>query len=97
MFSSFLLSPQTSPLGGVGNPATRIVLLGSKSPASLPTFSRDPDSILLTEILEYALASATVPKGQEPYHGVPHLQAYRLIRAFATAEAGDLGIAGRSV
>ncbi len=71
------------------------MLLGSKNPTSLLTFSRDPDSVIFTEILEYALASATVPKGQEPYHGMPHLQAYRLIRAFATAEAGDLGIAGR--
>lgn len=91
----FLLSPQTSPVGGVGNPAARIVLLGSKNPANVPTFSRDSDSIVFTEILEHALATAPVPKGQEPNHGFPHLQAYRLIRAYAAAEAGDLGVASR--
>jgi hypothetical protein len=63
----------------------------------MPTFSRDSDSIIFTEILEYALATAPVPKGQEPNHGFPHLQAYRLIRAYAAAEAGDLGIASRFV
>jgi hypothetical protein len=94
---SYLLSPQTSPVGGIGNPAVRIVLLGSKSPAALPTFSKDLDSIIFTEILEYALANAPVPKGQEPNHGFSHLQAYRLIRAYAAAEAGDVGIASRSV
>lgn len=97
MFHSYLLSPQTSPLGGVGNPAARITLLGSKGPAAVPTFSRDPDPIIFTEILEYALATAPVPKGQEPNHGIPHLQAYRLLHAFAAAEAGDLGTAGRFV
>lgn len=71
------------------------MLLGSRSPATLPTFSKDPDSIIFTEILEYALATAHVPKGQEPSHGIPHLQAYRLLRAFAAAEAGDLNLASR--
>ncbi|KXN89245.1 COPII coat assembly protein sec-16 [Leucoagaricus sp. SymC.cos] len=91
----YMLSPQTSPVGGVGNPAARIVLLGSKNPATMPIFSKDPDSILFTEIMEHAFATAPVPKGQEPNHGFPHLQAYRLIRAYAAAEAGDLGIASR--
>ncbi|KAJ3551642.1 hypothetical protein NP233_g13043 [Leucocoprinus birnbaumii] len=91
----FLLSPQTSPVGGLGNPAARIVLLGSKSPSNSPSFFRDPDAVIFTEILEYALATVPVPKGQEPNHGFPHLQAYRLIRAYAAAEAGDLGIASR--
>lgn len=38
-----------------------------------------------------------VSKGQEPNNGFPHLQAYRLIRAYAAAEAGDLSIANRFV
>jgi len=38
-----------------------------------------------------------VSKGQEPNNGFPHLQAYRLIRAYAAAEIGDLSIANRFV
>ncbi|KAI6109003.1 Sec23-binding domain of Sec16-domain-containing protein [Pisolithus croceorrhizus] len=35
----YMLSPQTSIIGGVGSPSARIILLGSQSPHSKPTFS----------------------------------------------------------
>ncbi|KAF9227903.1 hypothetical protein BS17DRAFT_764261 [Gyrodon lividus] len=77
----YLLSPQTSMMGGVGSPGARMVLLGSQSPHTEPTFLRDPDPIIFTEIAEFAFSLKTLPKGQEPFHGFPHLQAYKLIRA----------------
>jgi hypothetical protein len=93
--SSYLLSPQTSQFGGLGSPATRLVLVGSASPAVTPTFSKDPDSMILSEIVEFAYSLATPQKGQEPFPGLPHLQPYRLIRAHQLAELGHVRLATR--
>ncbi|EIW85171.1 hypothetical protein CONPUDRAFT_97967 [Coniophora puteana RWD-64-598 SS2] len=84
----YLLAPATSPLGGVGTPSSRIILLGSQSPGYLPTFSKEQDSIVLSEILEFALSLKPAVKGQETFGGLPHLQAYKLVRAYALAELG---------
>lgn len=43
------------------------------------------------------MTTVLVSKGQEQNNGFPHLQAYRLIRAYAAAEAGGLSIANRFV
>jgi hypothetical protein len=94
---SYLLSPQTSPIGGVGSPSARIVLIGSRSPHSWPTFSKDTDTIILSEIAEFALSLKSTPKGQEPFHGLPHLQAYKLIRASYLVEIGEIQTASRCV
>ncbi|KAJ7632637.1 Sec23-binding domain of Sec16-domain-containing protein [Roridomyces roridus] len=91
----YLLSPQTSPVGGIGNPSARIVLVGSRSPQVWPSFYKDSDPVILTEILEFALSLATPAKGQEPFYGLPHLQAYRFIRAISLAELGELQLASR--
>lgn len=92
---SYLLSPQTSQLGGLGSPTTRIVLVGSASPGVTPTFSKDPDSMLLSEILELAYSLSPPQKGQEPFPGLPHLQPYKLIRAHQLAELGHVQLATR--
>lgn len=94
---SYLLSPQTSPLSGVANPAARIVLVGGANPIATPNFWKDPDPIVLTEIAEFALSLAAPVKGQEAFNGLPHLQAYRLIRATYLAEIGNVQIAQRYV
>ncbi|KAJ7219322.1 Sec23-binding domain of Sec16-domain-containing protein, partial [Mycena pura] len=91
----YLLSPQTSPIGGIGNPTARIVLLGSRSPQIWPSFYKDCDPLIFTEILEFALALTPPVKGQEPFVGLPHLQAYRFIRAMTLAELGELQHASR--
>src|ERR1700692_3665835 len=93
--SSYLLSPITSPMGGLGSPSTRLVLLGSRGPHHSVNFHTDSDSFILSEIAEFAMSLATPPKGQDPFHGLPHLQAYRLIRAFSLAEVGHIDIAKR--
>jgi hypothetical protein len=92
---SYLLSPQTSKLGGLGSPTTRFVLVGSASPTVIATFSKDPDSTILSEIVEFAYSLSTSPKGQEPFPGLPHLQPYRLIRAHQLAELGHVSLATR--
>jgi hypothetical protein len=92
---SYLLSPQTSQFGGLGSPTTRFVLVGSASPGVTPTFSKDPDAILLSEIVELAYSLPPPQKGQEPFPGLPHLQPYRLIRAHQLAELGHIQLATR--
>jgi hypothetical protein len=94
---SYLLSPQTSTMGGVGSPGARMVLLGSQSPHTKPTFFRDADPIIFTEIAEFAFSLKTPPKGQEPFHGFPHLQAYKLIRAAYLADIGHVQAATRCI
>ena len=50
---SYLLSPQTSLMGGLGSPSARISLLGSKN---LSDAMKDPDALIFTEILEFAMS-----------------------------------------
>ncbi|KAG6376165.1 Sec23-binding domain of Sec16-domain-containing protein [Boletus reticuloceps] len=91
----YLLSPQTSVMGGLGGPGTRLVLLGSQSPHINPVFFRDPDPIIFTEIAEFALSLQAPIKGQEPFHGFPHLQAYKFIQATYLADIGQVQTATR--
>ncbi|KAG6890682.1 hypothetical protein C0995_005054 [Termitomyces sp. Mi166 len=86
----YLLAPQTSPLGGLGHPSARMTLVGSRSPQTWPNFAKDPDSIIFSEIVEFAMSLTTSAKGQEPFSGIAHLQAYRFIRAISLAEIGDI-------
>ncbi|KAF8495614.1 Sec23-binding domain of Sec16-domain-containing protein [Gautieria morchelliformis] len=90
----YLLSPRTSSLGGVGIPSVRIVLVGCESPSTLRNFNIDLDVTLLSEIVEFAL-SLSPPKGQDAFGGLPHLQAYKLIRACHLAEMGHVELANR--
>jgi len=92
---SYLLSPQTSQFGGLGSPTTRLVLVGSANPVVAPAFSKDPDPMILSEIVEFAYSLSTPQKGQEPFPGLPHLQPYRLIRAHQLAELGHVQLATR--
>lgn len=84
-------------MGGVSAPSIRVVLVGSRSPHSSPTFHRDPDPIIFSEIVEFALSLATPAKGQEAIHGLPHLQAYKFLRATSLAERGQNDLAKRLV
>lgn len=105
MHCSYLLSSQTlpsggtapPPIGGIGNPSARMVLVGSRNPQSFPIFYKDPDALIFTEIIEFALSLPTAPKGQEPFAGLPHLQAYRFIRAAALVELGYISETSRLV
>jgi COPII coat assembly protein SEC16 len=94
---SYLLSPQTSPIGGLGNSSARIVLVGSQSPQTLPNFAKDPDPLIFSEIVEFASSLAVPTRGQDQGQGLPHLQPYRFIRAMSLAEIGDIQLASRLV
>jgi len=87
-----LLSPQTSVIGGLGSLSAKITIVGSKNPADI---MKDMDPLILSEILEFALALVPAIKGQDAFHGMPHLQAYRFIRAVSLAEVGDMQLANR--
>jgi hypothetical protein len=96
---SYLLSPsvfssQPPVINGFGTPGTRITLLGSRNPGNV---FKDPDSLIFSEILEFAMSLLPTVKGQEPFHGLPHLQAYRFVRAIWLAEMGDVHLASRCV
>ncbi len=93
---SYLLSPQTSQLGGIGS-IPKLMLLGSPPPNTAPIYYKDPDHIIFSEILEFALSLATPTKGQEPFAGLHHLQPYRLLRAATLAELGYVQQATRCV
>ncbi|KAI0748222.1 Sec23-binding domain of Sec16-domain-containing protein [Daedaleopsis nitida] len=90
----YLLSPQTSPLGGIGS-IPKLILLGSPPPNSSPMYYKDPDPLIFSEILEFAMSLATPAKGQEPFAGLQHLQPYRLLRAARLAELGYVQLATR--
>ncbi|KAF8163317.1 Sec23-binding domain of Sec16-domain-containing protein [Crassisporium funariophilum] len=90
--SCYILSPQTSLVGGLGSPSARITLVGTKNPGDI---SKDPDALTFSEIHEFALSLAPLAKGQEAFHGLPHLQAYRFIRAIFLAESGHVQLANR--
>jgi hypothetical protein len=92
---SYLLSPATSPVGGISTPSVRMVLLGSESPSVSRNFENDDDAIIFTEIAEYAHSLTPTVKGQDAYAGVPHLQAYKLVRATRLTEMGHLSLATR--
>lgn len=82
-------------IGGIRSPSVRIVLLGSESPHIRTNFYLDQDSIMFSEILEFALSLATPVKGQESFQGLPHLQAYKLVRAWTLAEIGHIKVSSR--
>ncbi|KAI0670288.1 Sec23-binding domain of Sec16-domain-containing protein [Trametes maxima] len=90
----YLLSPQTSPLGGMGN-HPRLTLLGGGSASTSPIYFKDPDPIVFSEIAEFAMSLASPSKGQEAFSGLPHLQPYRLLRAVCLAEIGHVQLANR--
>ncbi|KAJ3725933.1 Sec23-binding domain of Sec16-domain-containing protein [Lentinula raphanica] len=91
----YLLSPQTSTVAGSQHSSARIILLGARNPHLVSNFASDPDPIILSEIHEFALSLAPVTKGQEVFGGLPHLQAYRFIRAVCLAEFGEVSVANR--
>lgn len=73
----------------------RLTLLGGPSATTSPTYYKDPDPIIFSEIAEFAMSLATPAKGQEAFTGLPHLQPYRLLRATCLAELGHVQLANR--
>lgn len=91
----YLLSPQTSPIGGADTSGARFTLLGLSSPKASAAFVQDLDGILMTEVLEFAQGLVPAVKGQEPFPGIAHLQAYKLVHAQHLADLGEVSKAQR--
>lgn len=91
----YLLSPSTSPIGGADTTGVRFTLLGLANPKGSTTFMQDLDGILMTEVLEFAQGLVPAVKGQEPFAGIPHLQAYKLVHAQQLADLGETAKAQR--
>jgi COPII coat assembly protein SEC16 len=73
-----------SSFGGLSDPQASIVLLGADHQRLPHDFAREEDSIMLTEVYEFAVSTlASSPSGN-----LPHLQAYKLQRALILAENG---------
>ena len=79
----------TSTLGGPSLPGVRWNLLGAQDPLQNTLAANDLEAIILSEIIEFAFSLVPVPKGQEAYIGLPHLQAYRVLHACHLADAGQ--------
>jgi hypothetical protein len=92
LLSPYVFSSQPPIINGFSTPGTRITLLGSRNAGNV---FKDPDSLIFSEILEFALSLLPNAKGQEPFHGLPHLQAYRFARAVWLTEMGDVQQASR--
>ncbi|KAE9981927.1 hypothetical protein BLS_006839 [Venturia inaequalis] len=69
--------------GGIDDPNSSFSLVGSSTATQGSDFGQDLDSVLLSEVYEFALisGSAAVPS-------VPHLQAFKLYHAEVLAESG---------
>ncbi|TKX19521.1 COPII coat assembly protein sec16 [Elsinoe australis] len=70
---------------GPDDPEAAFVLLGADHKAPSPALGSDLDTIMLTEVYEYAQSLHPTP-GFSPI--IPHLQAYKLIHAYGLAEHG---------
>ncbi|KAF9518189.1 hypothetical protein BS47DRAFT_324942 [Hydnum rufescens UP504] len=90
----YLLSPLTSPVNGVGAPSARVMLVGSENPGAGRNALINFEAIRLTEVMEFSL-SLSAPSSKEAFSGLPHLQAYKLVRAFQLAELGYVKEAAR--
>ncbi|KAM0752348.1 hypothetical protein T439DRAFT_324423 [Meredithblackwellia eburnea MCA 4105] len=85
----YLLSPTTSLLGGVGSSA-RYSLVGGEVPTPAGSAGLDLESVMLTELVEFAYSLIPAVKGQEPFVGFPHLQALKLQHASHLADSGQV-------
>jgi COPII coat assembly protein SEC16 len=74
----------------------RVVLVGSENPGAGRNALIGFEAIRLTEVMEFSLSLST-PSSKEAFSGLPHLQAYKLVRAFQLAELGYVKEAARYV
>ena len=71
--------------GGVDEPQASIVLLGANAVPDPATLSQDVESLMLTEVFEFATSILNTSASSSP---LPHLQAYKLQRALWLSENG---------
>lgn len=82
----FLLSRSVATFGGADDAQSVFSLLGSQLNEATSSSALHLDSILLSEIYEFALS--LTPSASTSYY-VPHLQSYKLYHAYALTELGQ--------
>jgi hypothetical protein len=83
----FLFARANARFGGADNPESHFTLLGGHASQQGADFGSSLDTILLSEVYEFALSLA--PSTTAPVTHVPHLQAYKLHHASVLAESGE--------
>ena len=81
----FIFARSAAYFGGVDDPQSDIVLVGTDHRGAPLNVGANLESILLTEVYEFAL-SLSAPSGS---YVMPHLQNYKLVHAYALAEYGS--------
>ena len=81
----YILAKTPGLFGGPDDPQVSVALLGADHLQQPSDYSRDLDSILLTEVYEFAL-TVLAPSGISAVP--PHLQAYKLYHAMILADCG---------
>lgn len=81
----FMFSRSVSVFGGLNDPSSHFVLLGSDHQQQASHFGKEIESLELSEVYEYGL---TLSGGVAAAGGSPHLAAYKLQHAFTLAECG---------
>ena len=81
----YILARSPNIFGGADDPQVSVALLGASHLQKPLDYGRDLDSILLTEIYEFAM-SVLAPAAAASM--TPHLQAYKLYHAMVLAEHG---------
>ncbi len=86
--NSYLLAPQGSIWDAMqeANPP-KVTLYGA------PDSAVTADALVYSELVEYALSQTPVPKGKDPFNGVPHLLPYKLGKAWELMESGNASLA----
>lgn len=81
----FLFARANARFGGADNPESHFSLVGGHTSSQGSDFGSSIDTILLSEVYEFALLSSSPSAGTPP---IAHLQAYKLYHAEVLAEAG---------
>jgi hypothetical protein len=76
----FLFAKANARFGSADNPESHFTLLGGHAAMQGSDFGTSLDTILLSEVYEFALSTTATP--------IPHLQTYKLYHAEVLAEAG---------
>ncbi|KAF2262893.1 hypothetical protein CC78DRAFT_545407 [Lojkania enalia] len=80
----FIFARSATYIGGVDDPQSELVLVGTDHRQYPLDLGIDLEPVLLTEVYEFALALGA-PNGS---HVIPHLQSYKLAHAYTLAEYG---------
>ncbi|OCL04094.1 hypothetical protein AOQ84DRAFT_301534 [Glonium stellatum] len=80
----YMFARSSAHLGGVDDPQSDVVLIGADHRNTSLDVGRDVESILLTEVYEFALSLSASNSAAT----LPHLQTYKLAHAYTLAEFG---------